>query len=179
MTDGSCSFLFSYIFAFVLGTCIRSLVASPRRHWDSLLALIFHYALMVVLVIATGWQLMFLGFLLPMVISHAIGSYLFYAQHNFPSATFEDKNGWTYIKAALNSSSYMKMNPLMEWFTANIGYHHIHHVNAKIPFYRLPEAYRAIPELQKAKETSLNPGEIIRCFQLKVWDAEKREMVGI
>ena len=173
------SIIFSYIFAFIFGTCIRSLIASPQRHWDSLVALVLHFGLIVGLVLTIGWQLTFITFLFPMMVSHAVGSYLFYAQHNFPGVTYEDKEGWTYIKAALNSSSYMKMNPIMAWFTANIGYHHIHHVNAKIPFYRLPEAYRQLPELQNAKETSLSPFEIIRCFQLKVWDVEKREMVGV
>lgn len=171
--------LFSYISAFVFGTCIRSFVASPKRHWDSLISLMIHYGLMVGVVLMFGWKLMFLGFLLPISIAHAMGSYLFYAQHNFPGVTFEDKDGWTYIKAALNSSSYMKMNPIMQWFTANIGYHHIHHINARIPFYRLPEAYKSIPKLQNAKETSLSPAEIIRCFKLKVWDSEKREMVDV
>lgn len=123
--------------------------------------------------------MMFLAFLFPIIIAHAFGSYLFYAQHNFPGVTFENKDGWTYIKAALNSSSYMKMSPIMHWFTANIGYHHIHHVNAKIPFYRLPEAYEKVPELQNAKETSLMPMEIVRCFRLKVWDVERREMVSV
>lgn len=172
------SILFSYIFAFIFGTCIRSLLASPKRHWDSLIALIFHFGLMTFLVLTVGWKMMFLAFLLPIFIAHGFGSYLFYAQHNFPGVKFESKDGWTYIKAALNSSSFMKMSPIMHWFTANIGYHHIHHVNAKIPFYRLPEAYQEIPELQNAKETSLNPMEIIRCFQLKIWDTEKREMVS-
>ena len=173
------SILFSYLFAFIFGTCIRSFIASPTRHWDSLIALVLHYGLIIGLFLTIGWQLTVLGFLLPIVIAHALGSYLFYAQHNFPGVTFEDKNGWTYIKAALQSSSYMKMNPVMKWFTANIGYHHIHHVNARIPFYRLPEAYQKLPELQNAKETSLSPIEIFRCFQLKVWDTEKRKMVGV
>lgn len=171
--------LFSYVFAFIIGTCLRSFFASPKRHWDSLISLVFHFGIMVGLILTVGWEMMFLGFLLPIFIAHAIGSYLFYAQHNFPGVTFEDKDGWTYINAALNSSSYMKMNPVMRWFTANIGYHHIHHVNSKIPFYRLPEAWQNIPELQNAKETSLNPAEIARCFRLKVWDSEKREMVEI
>lgn len=170
------SIFFSYLLAFVFGTCIRSFMSSPKRHWDSVLALVFHYSLAIVLILVFGWKMMFLGFLLPIFIAHMIGSYLFYAQHNFPGVTYEDKDGWTYINAALNSSSYMKMSPIMAWFTANIGYHHIHHVNAKIPFYRLPEAYRAIPELQQAKETSLSPKEIFKCFQLKVWDAEKGTM---
>jgi len=63
--------------------------------------------------------------------------------------------------------------------TANIGYHHIHHLNSRIPFYRLPEAMQAIPELQHAKTTSLSPLEIVRCFRLKVWDPERNRMIAL
>jgi omega-6 fatty acid desaturase (delta-12 desaturase) len=65
----------------------------------------------------------------------------------------------------------------MAWFTANIGYHHIHHLNARIPFYRLPEVMDHIPELQKPKTTSLRPVDIARCFALKVWDVQSQTMV--
>jgi acyl-lipid omega-6 desaturase (Delta-12 desaturase) len=73
----------------------------------------------------------------------------------------------------------MAMGPVMNWFTANIGYHHVHHLNAAIPYYRLPEAMANIPELQKAPETSLKPKDIIAAFRLKLWDPERDEMVGV
>ncbi len=79
----------------------------------------------------------------------------------------------------MESSSFMMMNPVMRWFTANIGYHHIHHLNARIPFYRLPEVMKAIPELQQVKKTSLSPKDIIACLKLKVWDAVEGKMVGL
>jgi omega-6 fatty acid desaturase (delta-12 desaturase) len=125
-----------------------------------------------------GWESFLAGFILPSLVSSAIGSYLFYAQHNFPDVTFGDKDGWTYLKAALESSSYMKMNPVMQWVTANIGLHHIHHVNSRIPFYRLPEVYQKMPEFQNARLTSLNISDIIQCFKLKVWDPEVQKMIG-
>ena len=113
----------------------------------------------------------------PHFVASAIGCYLFYAQHNFPTVSFTDKAGWTYEKAALTSSSFMRMNGFMAWVTANIGYHHVHHLNARIPFYRLPEVMRALPELQEAKTTSLHPAEIWRCLRLKVWDVAAQRMV--
>jgi omega-6 fatty acid desaturase (delta-12 desaturase) len=120
-----------------------------------------------------------LALLVPMSIAGALGSYLFYAQHNFPGVTFKDKAGWTYEGAALESSSYLRTNPIMAWFTANIGYHHIHHLNHRIPFYRLPKVYREIPELQTAKTTTLSPIDIFRCLRLKVWCVESQRMVGV
>jgi omega-6 fatty acid desaturase (delta-12 desaturase) len=73
----------------------------------------------------------------------------------------------------------MKMNPVMAWFTGNIGYHHIHHLNSKIPFYRLPEVMNHFTELQNCKTTSLAPKDIHACFKLKVWDQESNQMIGV
>ena len=169
---------FAYFTTFMFGMCISSFMSSPKRHWDSLLTLILHFSIAVFLFITFGWDTWFLTFFLPFFISHMLGSYLFYAQHNFPGVIFRKNQDWNYADAALMSSSYMKMNPIMQWFTANIGFHHIHHLNAKIPFYRLPEAMKAIPELQQAKVTSLKPSDIRACLKLKVWDAEQNKMVG-
>jgi acyl-lipid omega-6 desaturase (Delta-12 desaturase) len=170
--------VFGYVFMFILGMCIRSFASNPRKHWDSVIALALHLVIGVSVFYFFGWQGLLLGFFLPFLVAESVGSYLFYAQHNFPDATFEDKDGWTYVNAAMNSSSYMIMGPLMHWFTGNIGYHHIHHLNSRIPFYRLPEIYRDMPELQAAKTTNLLPGEIVRCLRLKVWDPEAGRMIG-
>jgi len=70
------------------------------------------------------------------------------------------------------------MNPVMRWFTANIGYHHVHHLNARIPFYRLPEAMAAIEDLQAPGTTSLRPADIIRCLRLNLWDPQKDRLVS-
>jgi omega-6 fatty acid desaturase (delta-12 desaturase) len=79
----------------------------------------------------------------------------------------------------MESSSYMAMNRFMQWATANIGFHHIHHINSKIPFYRLPEAMAQIPELQKANITRLTPSDIIKCLRLKLWDAGQNKMIAL
>ena len=64
---------------------------------------------------------------------------------------------WSHFRAALESSGYLKLGPVMSWFSGNIGYHHVHHLNWKTPIYRLPEAMQAIPELQRATVTGLWP----------------------
>jgi len=138
-----------------------------------------HVAIGVSLAYFLGWQALILTQTIPHFIACAIGTYFFYAQHNFKDVTFRDNAGWTYETAALESSSYMKTNPIMAWFSGNIGYHHIHHLNAKIPFYRLPEVMKDLPELQVPKTTSLSPLEIYRCLRLKVWDVQAQRMVGL
>lgn len=171
--------LFGYLFMFVYGMCINPFLNDRRKHWDCMVALLLHIAIGVSLAVFGGWDALLLGQTLPHFIAYAIGTYLFYAQHNFPGVSFSDKKGWTYEKAALESSSFLKTNPIMAWFTANIGYHHIHHLNARIPFYRLPEAHREIRELQQPKVTSLSPLDIYRCLRLKVWDVQSQTMVGL
>ena len=171
--------LFGYISVFLFGMVINPFVRSPRRHYDCLLALISHVVLAAAVVMWFGWWTLILILILPRFISAAIGSYLFYVQHNFPGVSYKDKAGWTHEKAALESSSYLKTGPLMAWFTANIGYHHIHHLNHRVPFYRLPELYRDVPELQKARSITLHPLDILRCLRLKVWCVETQRMVGV
>jgi len=171
--------LFGYLFIFLHGMCLYPCITDPREHFDCFIAFVVHLVIAAALFFLIGWP----GLLLTMVVPHffacAVGSYLFYAQHNFPGVTFCDNAGWTYEKAAMESSSFMRMSPIMGWFTANIGYHHIHHLNARIPFYRLPEVKAAIPELQSPKTTSLSPLEILRCLRLKVWDVEAQRMAGL
>jgi omega-6 fatty acid desaturase (delta-12 desaturase) len=171
--------LFGYLFMFVFGMCINPFRNDPRKHWDCLAALVLHILIAGVIVYFFGWMAMLYAQTIPHFIAYAIGSYLFYAQHNFPGVSFEDRGGWTYEKAALESSSFLKANPVMAWFTANIGYHHVHHLNARIPFYRLPEVVRDVPELRQPKTTSLSPLDIYRCLRLKVWDVESRRMISL
>jgi len=168
-----------YFSMFIFGMCIASFVSSPRKHYDSMIALVIHITASVMLFIFLGWQVWLFFFFLPFLIAFGMGAYLFYAQHNFPGVTFAENNEWAYEKAAMESSSYMEMNPVMAWLTGNIGYHHIHHLNSKIPFYRLPEVMGHFKELQQPKRTSLKIKEVIACLRLKVWDQDKKQMMGL
>lgn len=167
-----------YLGIFIYGMCISGFLRRPQKNWDSLIAVIAH----VLLAVAIGWfagiDVLFFAFLIPLAVACAVGAYLFYAQHNFEGMHLQPRETWSYTKAAIESSSYMKLGPVMNWFTGNIGYHHVHHLNPGIPFYRLPEAMAAIPELQNAKVTSLWPKDIAACFRLKLWDPQREEMVG-
>ncbi|MET0261862.1 MAG: fatty acid desaturase, partial [Rariglobus sp.] len=133
--------LFGYVFMFLFGMCLNPFFNNPRKHYDCFISLVLHGAIGFALWQFGGWPALLLGQTLPHFITYAIGTYLFDAQHNFPGVSFSDRDGWTYEKAALESSSYMRTSRIMSWFSANIGYHHIHHLNHKVPFYRLPEAF--------------------------------------
>lgn len=171
--------IFGYIFMFLYGMCLVPFITKPRQHVDCLFALLLHLAISVSIVYFLSWGALLLTQVIPCFIAYGIGSYLCYAQHNFPGVLFYDKARWTHDRAALESSSFLKTGLFMGWFTANIGYHHIHHLNARIPFYRLPEVINAIPELTISTTTSLHPLEIVRCLRLKLWDVEQKQMVSL
>lgn len=171
--------LLGFFSMFLVGMCVNSFRSNPRKHFDSLIAIILHVGVAALIVIYGGWLTWFLVWFFPFLIAFAIGAYLFYAQHNFPTVKFKDNTQWAYETAALESSSYMKMKAFMRWSTANIGYHHVHHLNSRIPFYRLPEAMAQLPELQHPKTTSFKLKDVIACFKLKLWDPELQKMIGL
>jgi omega-6 fatty acid desaturase (delta-12 desaturase) len=168
-----------YVFVFLWGMCLRTLSKRADRNFEGLAAVVFHFSIGIGIFLLFGMQSFLLGFLLPALLSSAFGAYLFYAQHNFPSATQRGKEDWNYVYAALHSSSYIKMNKLMHWFTGNIGYHHIHHINPRIPFYQLPRVFNEMEEFRHPGTTTLLPWDIYRCLRVKAWDPEVNRMVGL
>ena len=158
---------------FGLGMCVSPVLRAPKKHWSGALSLLFVYGTGAALTWVGRGELFVFGWLIPMWIAAMSGAYLFFAQHTFPDAHIKGRHEWTFVKAAVEASSYMVMGPVMRFFTANIGFHHVHHLNATIPFYRLPEAMAGIPELQNPGKTSLSPKDIAYCLSLKVWDTEK------
>jgi omega-6 fatty acid desaturase (delta-12 desaturase) len=143
-----------------------------------LLVLAGHAALIAVLWVFGGFDTAFFVVLLPMFVASALGSYLFFAQHSFKRMHILSPDSWSYYRAAMESSSYMRLNKVMQWFTGNIGFHHIHHLNVRIPFYRLPEAMEAIPELQSPVTTTLSPRDIRDCFRCCLWDEDSQRVVS-
>jgi omega-6 fatty acid desaturase (delta-12 desaturase) len=170
--------LLGYVPIFMIGMCINSVRKSVVRYWDSAAALVVNWLVTASLIYFFGFATAFFTFLLPLMVACATGAYLFYAQHNFPSLVLQPRHQWSYTRAALESSSFMPMGPIMRWFTGNIGFHHVHHLNPLIPFYRLPDAMRSIPELQRPGMTRLSLRGIASCLSLKLWDAREGKMVG-
>lgn len=169
--------LFGYFTSFFWNKSLRKFIESPAKNYSAGLTILFHVSLLVLVGIYSIKALV-LGLAVPLFLASSFGTYLFYAQHNFPTMSRREGSEWDYIYAALQSSSYMKMNPVMQWFTGNIGFHHVHHLNSKIPFYRLPEAMREMKELQNPSVTSLKPADIFRCLRLKLWDQKTKRLMS-
>lgn len=112
-----------------------------------------------------------------MIIASWIGNWLFYVQHQFETTYWERDGDWDFHVAAVSGSSYFKLPPILQWFSGNIGLHHVHHLCSRIPNYRLQACLDAAPELDRlAKPISLR--ESLGCWRLALWDEHRQLLVG-
>jgi acyl-lipid omega-6 desaturase (Delta-12 desaturase) len=165
--------LFGYITVFIVGMNLAPFSRNPARHWTALVALVAHVALFAAVAWVTTPLNAFCAVVLPMLVSTSIGSYLFFAQHNFPDEIINTRDQWDYTEAALFSSSMFEMGAVMHWITGNIGYHHVHHLNSRIPFYRLDEAMASIPELHNPGKVTWSIRDMSACLRIGAWDPQR------
>lgn len=111
-----------------------------------------------------------------MLIAGAIGVWLFYVQHQFEGVYWAHQDEWDPARAAMEGCSYYRLPKVLQWFTGNIGLHHVHHILPKIPNYRLQESYDSTPAVQKVRELTFLKS--LRSLRLKLWDEEERRLVG-
>jgi omega-6 fatty acid desaturase (delta-12 desaturase) len=110
------------------------------------------------------------------VLATSIGVWLFYVQHQFDETHWDHEENWNRHEAALHGSSHYDLPPILAWFTANIGIHHVHHLCSAIPFYRLNAVLREHPELGGVGRITL--WESIRCIPLCLWDEDSRRLIS-
>ncbi len=167
---------FGALFTFLLRFRLPTRTAK-RKEWMSV---VFTNLLIVALVIVAcrsiGWST-YVFIQLPVIwMAGAVGLWLFYVQHQFEGVYWAHRENWDALRAAMEGSSFYKLPPLLNWFSGNIGYHHVHHLNSRIPNYRLKECCESIPAL------SAKPGLTIRKSlsgaRIKLWDEERLELVG-
>ena len=153
--------------------------ASANGGWRSGLSTLATNAAVGTIAGALVWQIGFAQFLavhIPIaLIAATAGVWLFYVQHQFEHTVWDEDADWNFHTAALHGSSHYDLPPVLRWFTANIGVHHVHHLSSKIPFYRLPEVLRAHPELKTLGRLTL--GQSLATTRLRLWDKEERRMV--
>ena len=111
-----------------------------------------------------------------MGLAASAGVWMFYVQHQFEDTYWREHPEWQYADAALIGSSYYRLPKILQWFTGNIGLHHIHHLSPKIPNYKLQQAYDENPLFQRVTVVTL--GESLKTIPLKLWDEEQQKLVG-
>jgi acyl-lipid omega-6 desaturase (Delta-12 desaturase) len=124
-----------------------------------------------------GWQAFLMVHLPIVVIGATIGIWLFYVQHQFEDAFWEEGENWSLQDAALYGSSFYDLPKPLRWMTANIGVHHVHHLYSKIPFYRLQKVMDDHPELAGFRRLTFI--ESLSCLKLRLWDEDSKRMVSL
>ena len=109
------------------------------------------------------------------VIAGSAGVWLFYVQHQFERTYWEHSQEWDYTLAAMHGSSYYELPRIIQWFTGNIGFHHIHHLSPRIPNYNLQKCHEENPTLQRVVRLTL--GSSLKTVWLVLWDEEQRRLV--
>jgi omega-6 fatty acid desaturase (delta-12 desaturase) len=129
-----------------------------------------------VLVWAIGWRDYLLALGLPALLAGSAGIWLFYVQHQFEDVYWHDDENWCFTSAALRGSSYLRLPALLRFCTGNIGYHHVHHLNAMIPNYNLKRAHDETPALHDVPTLTLADG--LRATKLKLYDERACRLVS-
>ncbi len=152
--------------------------ASMRRwsNWLSVMGTnIGVAAIVAATILAIGLSPVLLVYLPVVLLAATIGIWMFYVQHQFEETYWETERSWNFDAAALAGSSYYDLPRFLHWLTANIGFHHIHHLSSKIPNYRLSECFRENPPLWDAKRLTI--WQSLKCLRLALWDEESRRLV--
>ena len=124
-----------------------------------------------------GWQAYLLIQIPVMWMAGAFGIWLFYVQHQFEETYWERDEEWNYVASALLGASFYRLPKVLQWFSGNIGYHHIHHLSPRIPNYQLDKAHDSSPLIQKwARKIDLLEG--LRTARLKLWNEPIHRMIG-
>ncbi len=123
-----------------------------------------------------GWKAFVLIQLTVSAFAGAIGLWLFYVQHQFEGAYWARSEEWNYTAAALKGSSFYKLPRILQWFTGNIGFHHIHHLSPRIPNYHLQRCHDADPFFRTIKPVTLFGS--FKSLTFRLWDEKRNAFVG-
>jgi omega-6 fatty acid desaturase (delta-12 desaturase) len=168
-------FGFGWLLAMVILPRLTSRSARPRIRRSVIGTNIALAVLIGGLCWLIGWQAYLLVQVPTAMIAGSVGVWLFYVQHQFEDTYWQSSDDWSYADAALQGSSYLKLPKVLQFFTANIGLHHVHHLTARIPNYNLQRAHDATPICRDVPTMSLWDG--LRAVRLKLWDEESGRLV--
>ena len=132
-------------------------------------------AVVIILCSTLGWQTFLLVEIPILLIATSAGVWLFYVQHNFEGTYWARHEQWEFFKAGVTGSSFYKLPAILNWFTGNIGYHHIHHLSPKIPNYKLPKVYK---ENSLFQIQPLTIPRSLKSLGYRLWDEEQKMLVG-
>jgi omega-6 fatty acid desaturase (delta-12 desaturase) len=155
---------------------IMNAAAKPREkrsvHFTNLVLLI----IAVVLSLLIGFKAYLLIQLPVIAVASSLGVWLFYVQHQYENVYWERHENWDFATAALFGSSFYKLPKILQWFTGNIGFHHIHHLSPRIPNYRLEACHKANPLFEQIEPLTLKSS--LKSLRIRLWDENRHKVMG-
>ena len=169
-------FVIAPLFMFLVKHRFPKAKANPRERHS------VYWTNLAILGVAAGlsWMIGLKAYLLiqlmVMGVAGSAGVWLFYVQHQFEGVYWERAEEWDYTAAALQGSSFYKLPKVLQWFSGNIGFHHIHHLSPRIPNYHLEKCHKAEPLFQNVKTVTLFSS--FKSLTFRLWDEQRRKLVG-
>ncbi len=164
------------VFSFLMRFRLPSRMAKRKARVNVLVTNVLIAAIIVSASLLMGFTT-YLGIQLPVIwLAGIMGIWLFYVQHQFVGVYWARREEWDPLRAAMEGSSFYKLPGVLRWFTANIGYHHVHHLSPRIPNYLLKQCYETVPALQQKEPLTFLKS--LSCIRLKLWDEEQKKLVG-
>ncbi|MCB0211962.1 MAG: fatty acid desaturase [Anaerolineae bacterium] len=174
------------LFLFVIGSTILFVVAyrfpTSRAkamkkvrnsvHWTNLAIILLVGGVMSLI----GWKAFIIIHAPIIILASTAGAWLFFVQHQFEDAYWADSDSWNYTLAALQGSSYYKLPKVLQWFTGNIGFHHIHHLSPRIPNYLLEKCHKENPIFQETVTLTIRSS--LQSIFLGLWDEEQKKLIS-
>jgi omega-6 fatty acid desaturase (delta-12 desaturase) len=169
-------FLIAPLYIFLFGQRFPSPNANNRERrsvgWMNLAIL----GMVIGLCAIFGVEAYLLILLMTWGVAGTAGVWLFYVQHQFEGVYWERGEDWDYTAAALEGSSFYKLPKVLQWFSGNIGFHHIHHLSSRIPNYNLERCHKADPLFQQVEPVTLFAS--LKSLRFRLWDEERGRLVG-
>jgi omega-6 fatty acid desaturase (delta-12 desaturase) len=150
---------------------------AKAKYWVS--AMCTNAAILVALALITyfgGLMPILLIFVPSTLLAATAGVWLFYVQHQFETTLWEEEKDWDMHEAALHGSSHYVLPSVLQWLSANIGIHHVHHLYSRIPFYRLPEVLRDHGDLAEGNRMTIR--ESLANARLHLWDEKSKKLLS-
>ncbi|MBN1486223.1 MAG: fatty acid desaturase [Anaerolineae bacterium] len=170
------TFTIGPLFIFLLSNRFHSKQDGPKERMS---VIITNVALLAIILLASftiGFRTYLLTQLPILIIAATAGVWLFYVQHQFEGVYWARDNEWDFMSAAMKGSSYYKLPKVLQWFTGNIGLHHIHHLRPRIPNYNLQQCYDETPEVREVEPLTIRRS--LKSLGMNLWDEERQTLVS-
>lgn len=169
-------FVLAPIYIFLIKHRIPTAKAGRRERYSVYWMNLAILGVAVLLASIFGLKTYFVIQLIALMVGGSAGVWLFYVQHQFEGVYWERRDDWDYAAAALQGSSFYKLPRVLQWFSGNIGFHHIHHLSPRIPNYNLEKCHNADPLFQQVKPVTLFSS--FKSFTFRLWDEQRGKLIG-